>query len=38
MHFGFETQKQTILTLGAVSALMTFLLTAPALLAAALLV
>ena len=35
-RFGFETERQTTLTLAAVSAALTAILTAPALLAAAL--
>jgi hypothetical protein len=34
MYFGFGTTRRTVATLGSVSALLTFLLTAPALLLA----
>jgi hypothetical protein len=34
-RFGFDTQRQTVLTLGSVSALLTLTLTAPALILAA---
>jgi hypothetical protein len=34
MVFGFATTRQTVATLGSISALLTFLLTAPALLLA----